>query len=64
MTNLDLVRMLVLALVTALAFGCASSKVTSIDRTAPDDLPRPNRVIVHDVASSADDVSIARCAAQ
>jgi hypothetical protein len=49
-------RIVVLCALVTLGFGCASSKVTGINRVAPDYVPRPDRVLVYDVAASAADV--------
>jgi len=46
----------VLCALMTVGFGCASTKVTGINRVGPDDLPRPDRVLVYDVAAAAADV--------
>ena len=45
-----------LALCALCAAGCASTKVTEIDRTAPHFVPRPDRVLVYDVAATQDEI--------
>lgn len=45
-----------LVVLVAFGFGCASTKVTNINRTAPDDLPKPQRILVYDVAATVDDL--------
>ena len=47
---------LLLCAIATFGFGCASTKVTGINRVGPDDLPRPDRVLVYDVAAAAADV--------
>ena len=47
---------LLLLTVVALGFGCASAKVTEINRQAPENVPPPDRVLVHDIAATATDL--------
>ncbi len=53
----EVTRVVTLAAVFAFGFGCASTDVTNINRTAPADLPRPQRILVYDVAATADDLA-------
>lgn len=49
-------RVALLGLTLAFAFGCASAKVTQINRVGPDFLPRPDRVLVYDVAATPEEL--------
>jgi len=56
LARIRIVRSIALSALVALGFGCASTDVTNINRTAPDDLPRPQRILVYDVVATLDDV--------
>lgn len=51
-----MVRVAISITILAFAFGCASAKVTEINRVGPDVVPRPDRVLVYDVAATLNEI--------
>ena len=52
----DLSPIVLLAILTLVSLACASSKLTKIDRQAPAEVAKPDRVVVFDLAVTAGDV--------
>lgn len=52
-----LMRVMILSALVALGLGCASAKVTDINRVGPKNLSRPSRVLVYDVAATMGDLA-------